>query len=204
MSEFKSRFPGYDVLRKRNSPSWNEQTRQVIAKRLQEVPERKFFDSGEWETLVALCNRIIPQPDRPEAPVPIAPFIDSKMHEDKKDGYRYEGMPSMQESWKLGLKAIDDESRIRFGTLFRNLSPEQQDDIIRSIQEEQVKSRLWQTLPPKRFFTSRVLHDIPSVYYAHPESWNEIGFGGPASPRGYFRLGENRSDPWEALEAEHE
>ncbi|MGH6677602.1 MAG: gluconate 2-dehydrogenase subunit 3 family protein, partial [Bradyrhizobium sp.] len=36
--------------------------------------------------------------------------------------------------------------------------------------------------------------------YAHPAAWSEIGFGGPASPRGYVRLGANRRDEWEAAE----
>jgi len=35
----------------------------------------------------------------------------------------------------------------------------------------------------------------------HPASWNEIGFGGPASPRGYVRMNFDRRDPWEAAEA---
>ena len=39
------------------------------------------------------------------------------------------------------------------------------------------------------------------AYYAHPTAWNEIGFGGPASPRGYVRMGFDRRDPWEAAEA---
>ena len=36
------------------------------------------------------------------------------------------------------------------------------------------------------------------AYYAHPAAWNEIGFGGPASPRGYVRMDFDRRDPWEA------
>jgi hypothetical protein len=28
-----------------------------------------------------------------------------------------------------------------------------------------------------------------SAFYSHPWAWNEIGFGGPAYPRGYMRLG---------------
>ena len=40
------------------------------------------------------------------------------------------------------------------------------------------------------------------AYYAHPTAWNEMGFGGPASPRGYVRMDKNRRDPWEAAEAE--
>ena len=27
------------------------------------------------------------------------------------------------------------------------------------------------------------------AFYSHPWAWNEIGFGGPAYPRGYMRLG---------------
>ena len=49
-----------------------------------------------------------------------------------------------------------------------------------------------------------MLHDIGSAYYAHPTAWSEIGFGGPASPRGYVRMDENRRDPWEAVEHRHD
>ena len=64
----------------------------------------------------------------------------------------------------------------------------------------------WWALPGaecrcKLFFDHRVIPDITHAYYAHPTAWNEIGFGGPASPRGYVRMGLDRSDPWEAAEA---
>jgi hypothetical protein len=39
------------------------------------------------------------------------------------------------------------------------------------------------------------------MYYSHPHSWSEIGFGGPANPRGYVRMYYDRRDPWEAAEA---
>ena len=55
-------------------------------------------------------------------------------------------------------------------------------------------------MPSKLFFDKRVVHDIAGAYYGHPTAWNEIGFGGPASPRGYVRLDANRRDPWEAAE----
>jgi hypothetical protein len=41
---------------------------------------------------------------------------------------------------------------------------------------------------------------VVGIYYAHPAAWSEIGFGGPASPRGYVRLGFDERDPWEAEE----
>jgi hypothetical protein len=45
------------------------------------------------------------------------------------------------------------------------------------------------------------MRDVLHAYYSHPTAWNEIGFGGPASPRGYVRMGYDRRDPWEAVEA---
>jgi hypothetical protein len=48
-------YPGYDVLSKRNTPSWNEQTRRVIDRRLAIDPdEHRFFSDAEWATLRAL------------------------------------------------------------------------------------------------------------------------------------------------------
>ena len=40
-----------------------------------------------------------------------------------------------------------------------------------------------------------------SAYYAHPWAWNEIGFGGPAYPRGYARLGLGQRESWEGAPA---
>ncbi|MFZ1198854.1 MAG: gluconate 2-dehydrogenase subunit 3 family protein [Desulfobacterales bacterium] len=200
MSEFIPRFPRYDVLSKRHTPSWNEQTRRVVEKRRRDIPARRFFDPHEWATLEAIGARIIPQPDRSDSPVPIAPFIDAKLFEDRTDGTRYAGMPPLQEAWRQGLQGIDEESRRRFGDSFCDLPPERQDDILRAVQQGEVESDGWRQLPAAQFFKSRLLHDIVSVYYAHPAAWSEIGFGGPASPRGYVRLRPDRHDPWEAAE----
>jgi len=56
-------------------------------------------------------------------------------------------------------------------------------------------------MSPAHFFEQRLLHDIVVAYWSHPTAWNEIGWGGPASPRGYVRMGLDRRDPWEAVEA---
>jgi hypothetical protein len=34
-----------------------------------------------------------------------------------------------------------------------------------------------------------VMRHALSAFYSHPWAWNEIGFGGPAYPRGYIRMG---------------
>jgi hypothetical protein len=39
-----------------------------------------------------------------------------------------------------------------------------------------------------------------TAFFSHPWSWNEIGFGGPAYPRGYANLGIDRREHWEVQE----
>mgnify|MGYP003362980393 CR=1 FL=1 len=56
----RNRYPGYDVLVKRHSPSWNEATRRVMDARLGVPREPRFLSRIEWDTLVAICDRIIP------------------------------------------------------------------------------------------------------------------------------------------------
>ncbi|CAN5816102.1 gluconate 2-dehydrogenase subunit 3 family protein [soil metagenome] len=199
-TDFRTPYPDYNVLDKWDSPSWNEQTREVVGRRLRDVPERRFFQPDEWATLEAVCSRIIPQPDRPGDPVPIVPFIDQKLQENRGDGYRYENMPPMQEAWRLGIAGIEEESHKRFHARFTELSSTHQDEILRRVQEGEVEGDVWKELPPKRFFTSQLLNTVVGIYYLHPAAWSEIGYGGPASPRGYVRLGFDQRDAWEAEE----
>jgi hypothetical protein len=161
--------------------------------------EPVFFTPAEWRTLQALCERILPQPPR-RRPVPIAAMIDHKMEADQRDGFRHVSMPPQREAWRRGLAALEQEARERYGAPFHALPQTRQDELLRGIAEGDARSAAWGDMAAKRFFASRVLHDIGSAYYAHPTSWNEIGFGGPASPRGYVRMDFDRRDPWEAVE----
>jgi hypothetical protein len=193
------RFPGYDVLAKRHTPSWNEKTRRVIDQRLALAREPRFLRPEEWATLVAICDRIMPQPhDRP--PVPLAAMVDAKLHEDRRDGYRDHRLPPLREAWRRGLAGIDAEARRRHRVGFAELDTAEQDALLRAVQDGEIAGD-WDGMPPALFFAKRLLFDIVTSYYAHPAAWSEIGFGGPASPRGYVRMDFDRRDPWEAAEA---
>jgi hypothetical protein len=197
MSDFKTPYPDYDVLEKWDSPSWNDRTRAVVQHRLEDVPERRFLTEDEWALLEAVAARLIPQSDR-ETPVPIVPWIDDTLAANRGPGYRYADMPPMRDAWRQGLAGIAGEARERYGIGFRELSPDTQDALLRAIQRGETDGRHWGDLPADRFFSELLLKQIAAVYYAHPAAWSEIGFGGPASPRGYVRLGFDERDPWEA------
>lgn len=197
---FRTPFEGYDVLAKWDSPSWNEQTRAVIARRLREVPERRFLTADEWELLEMVVRRLLPQPDRPGHPVPIVPWIDRQLDLDQGEGFRYVDAPPLREAWRLGLQGIEEESGRQGARRFVELSPGEQEEVLRRVQAGEVTGRSWTRIPPRRFFTEMLLKTVAGIYYSHPAAWSEIGFGGPASPRGYVRLGLDQRDPWEAVE----
>jgi hypothetical protein len=202
MSPFRPAYFGYDVLAKWNTPSWDEQTREVIRRRLTEVPQRRFFTETEWQTLESICGRLVPQPDRAE-PIPIVPWIDEKLHHNRRDGFRHENMPPLRDAWRLGLQGVDQESRRRFGRPFSSIDQVDQDLVLKCLQTGEIDDRFWIRLSAQRFFTTILLKEVVGEYYAHPAAWSEVGFGGPASPRGYVRLGFNHRDEWEAQERIH-
>ncbi|MCW2239965.1 gluconate 2-dehydrogenase subunit 3 family protein [Azospirillum canadense] len=196
------RYPGYDVLAKRNGPSWNDKTRAVIDRRLAIDPEdHRIFDDAAWRTLKAVCDRIVPQPPKRAAPIPVAALLDRRLQEDRRDGHRDVRLPPIAEAWRRGLAALDAECRRAHDRPFHDLGPDQQDALLRAMQEGRLDDPAWEGMPSRLFFASRLLPDILEAYYSHPTAWNEIGFGGPASPRGYVRMGFDRRDPWEASEA---
>jgi hypothetical protein len=199
MTPLRTPYVDYDVLAKWDTPSWDDQTRAVIRKRLTELPQRRYLSESEWETLEAICACVVPQPDRLH-PIPIVPWIDEKLDHDRRDGFRYEDMPPLREAWRLGLEGIDQESRRLFGADFRSLPRVDQHAVLRTVQAGDVGGAVWEHLPAQRFFATVLLKEVVGEYYAHPAAWSEVGFGGPASPRGYVRLGENQRDAWEAQE----
>jgi hypothetical protein len=192
-------YRGYDVLHKWNSESFDDTTRGVLRARLESIPPRRFFTEAEWQLLEALAARILPQPDRAE-PVPITPWIDAQLHAGVQEGFRYANMPPQSEAWRRSLAAIDAEARFRHDRAFVELEPAQADALLEAIGGGQANRDLWPGLDPQRFFIGVLAKTIAGMYYSHPAAWSEVGFGGPASPRGYVRLGFDQRDPWEAKE----
>ena len=200
--KFSTRYPNYNVLDKWSSADWDDQTRRVVRQRLEEVPPIRFFTADEARTLAAVADRIIPQPDRgDDEKVPIVPWIDEKLYEDRRNGYRYEELPPQREAWRLGLKGIDETAQALFDEkLFTDLDPLSQDVVLAHVERGRAPGAAWERIPAARFFRSVLSITIVKIYYAHPLAWNEIGYNGPSSPRGHVRKWEGSVDPWEAKE----
>jgi len=197
-------YPGFSTLDQR--AFWDAATRQTVMDRVEQVPAIRFFDGGEAATMQAICNRILPQDDRdPERRIPVLNYLDNRLYSGMSDGYRYEDMPADGDAFRLGIQAIDEISVHLHAKRFTELEMAQQEEVLETIHDAHPPAggNIWKRMPVDRFWLLLV-QDIAAAYYAHPWSWDEIGFGGPAYPRGYVRLENGKAEPWEKDEQRYE
>lgn len=194
------RYPRADILAQR--AHWDEATRAVVLDRVHNVPPFRFFDARRRRTLEALCARVVPQEHRPpDRRVPIAPWIDDRCHRRVTDGFRFADMPANEVAWTRGLDGLDQTAEALHGGRFDALDGGRQDEVLRAIAGGDPPGAVWERLPARRWWIHIAARQIVGVYYAHPYAWDEIGFGGPAYPRGYTALNFGAPEPWEPREA---
>ncbi len=185
---------------------WDAATREVVHKRVVEATPIRFFTPEEARTLAAVADRILPQDDRTESHrIAILPDIDKRLHENRIEGYQYEDMPSDREAYKLAAQAFEQMAQDVYGKHFCDLPTLEQEKLVLSLHDGEPAGakKLWKQMNVERFWTMLV-SDCCSVYYAHPYAWDEVGFGGPAYPRGYMRLEEGEPEPWEVNEQRYD
>jgi len=180
------RYPDYDVLA--NARHWDETTRRAILDRVENPPPLRFFGAEEARTLGVFLDVVLAQDAEPR--IPVLAMVDAKLHDGKLDGFRYAHMPDDRETWRLVAAALDG---------FADLGAAERYEVVAAFADGRLDgleidaSSAW----------SVVMRGALSEFYSHPWAWNEIGFGGPAYPRGYMRLqpGPAGREPYEAEEA---
>lgn len=193
-------YPGFSTLAQQRF--WDDATRAVVLARVREIPPVRFFTPDEAAVMRAVLARVLPQDDRDAAhQIPILPVIDERLHAGRIDGYRYEGMPPDGEAYRLGLQAIDAIAQHLHGKPFVDLGPREQDEVLKTLHDGRppAAEEIWRRMSAKHYW-SMLLQDAADAYYAHPYAWDEIGFGGPAYPRGYMRQENGQPEPWEVAE----
>jgi hypothetical protein len=192
----RSRFPDFDVLAE--AQHWDAQTRDVVLARINSVPEFSFFTGAEVKTLRPFVDVVMAQDAEPK--IPVLNFIDEKLAKGSRDGYRYFVLPDDDELWRTVARGLD-----RAG--FTSEPLEQQQELVDRFSQARLNGEPWDQM--NQAFAWEIVHrDILTAFYSHPWAWNEIGFGGPAYPRGYSRFGsrhlpESEREAWEGREAVH-
>ncbi len=194
MSGPASRFPGFDVLGQ--SGHWDPVTAGVVLARVGRPPDIRFFTPAEEAAATALCDRLLGQDDEPG--IPVVPQIDARLAEQETDGWRYEDMPEDGQAWRDSLRFLDEDSQAACSSDFARAGREDQRAVIQAVQDLGAKD--WHGLKAARVWSLWTRYACTACY-AHPSAWNEIGFPGPAYPRGYKNPGVNRREPFEVADA---
>jgi Gluconate 2-dehydrogenase subunit 3 len=193
------RYPDYDVLAEIDH--WDEVTRRVVLDRVHNVPPFRFFDEHERDVLKAFCDTLLAQDAEPR--IPVLSYIDEKLHAGTGDGYQFYDLPFDGEVWRCVARGLDDEARALGVGSFIELAEHHRNQVVHRFAQAELTGGVWATLSVSRAF-SVVVRYANQAFYSHPWSWNEIGFGGPAYPRGYAAFGNaelGEREPWEGREA---
>ena len=183
------RFPGFDVLSQ--AGHWDTVTAELIAKRTGQPPAPRFFTSTERASAAALLDQLTGQCDQPLG-VPVMEMVDARLAAGETDGWHYADMPEDGQAWRDTLGYLDKDAHSRCGTSFADAPRQDQAAIIQAVQD----SHEWHGLAAPRVWSLWTRYACTALY-SHPSAWSEMGFPGPAYPRGYKNAGVGRLEPFE-------
>ena len=209
-----SRYPAYNVMDEVSA--WDDHTQSIVSARLVREHGWRYLNDVEAEILRAACSVIVDDL-RSDIVDFVVGHIDDKLHADKGEGQRKAGVPPIRELLSGGLKALDDVARTRYKLPFISLDDASQLQLLEELSASRLTpadawdgSRLVDTgvgggdnsqvraSVPQHDFFQKLLTLTVEAYYSHPKVWSELGYGGPAYPRGYVRTQLGQLDPWEA------
>lgn len=189
------RYPSYNVLN--DKEHWDDHTRSIVTSRLEITGARRFLKRHEEALLRVICSHLVD--DHLEERIDfVLSHIDETLSSKIGEGQRHIHVPKGPDLIRSGLKALDQWVKKRHGVRFTDLSDAIQYQSLMDLSKMKTPELPeWRKVPPIEFF-KKLLSLTLEAYYSHPDVWSEIGYGGPAYPRGYVRTQLGQLDPWEA------
>ena len=192
------RYPDYNVLDE--AGHWDEVTRRLVLERVEQVPPIRFFTDDEaLDARRVLRRRAGPGP-RAEDPG----AEHGRRQARSPASSTASATPTCPTTARPGggvALGLDAAARQHGADDFAGASEDVQTPGRRRLRQGQAArrgvGRAAAATRPGRSSSRAIL----SAFYSHPWAWNEIGFGGPAYPRGYARLGVGQRESWEGAPA---
>jgi hypothetical protein len=189
----KSHYPSYDVLTEKEN--WDTVTQQIIFERTN--PNRQtYFANEDKELLIAMLPILFPS-HLGEVSLDVVTLFENRCANGKVIGYPKGSKYKKSQIIHLGLKNIRKQVYSQYETIFTKLPEELQHKFVEDMQKNIGYLNIWQDVNPQLFFKT-LLKELISIVYSDPSIWSDIGYGGPAYPRGYYAFGPEQFDSWEA------
>jgi hypothetical protein len=190
-----TRFPGLDSAAQ--ASHWDAATAGVVLSRLGMPPDIRFFTPTEEAIATALCDQLLDLDQDSE--IAVVNMIDARLAEQETDGWRYEDMPEDGKAWRLSLAGLDVDAGTWYGLGFAECGALDQIKLIQAVQD--LGAGDWHDLNASHVWSLWTRYAC-TAFYSHPSAWNEIGFPGPAYPRGYKNAGVGKREPFEVADAQ--
>ena len=175
---------------------WDPVTADLVTARLGPPSGPHSSPAAEAACAGVLLNLLTGQEDDPE--IPVLEMVDARLDAGETDGWRYADMPEDGQAWRDTLAYLDADAAARCGTTFAAAPEEDQLALIQAVQD--LTSGDWHGLNAAHVWSLWTRYACTALY-AHPLAWNEIGFPGPAYPRGYKNAGVDKLEPFEVRDA---
>lgn len=193
----RGRYPGFDVLD--SADTWDDVTAGVVLARLQPPIALHFFTVREAAAAGALLDLLLAQDGEPR--IPLLPLVDARLAAGETDGWHYDDLPEDAAAWRASLRFLDqDAGAHERDATFAGLSGADQARVVQAVQDRSGAGERWHGWPAGHVWSLWTRYAC-AAFYSHPWAWNEIGFPGPAYPRGYLHLGVNARERWESADA---
>jgi hypothetical protein len=201
----RDRFPGFDA--RAESGHWDPVTAGAVLARVGMPPDIRFFTPAEEAVGRALCDQLLDQQadehtDRSGSRggdwIPVLNLIDARLAADQGDGWRYHDMRHDGQAWRDTLAALDEDAVVRFGDGFAACAADERAVLVQAVQD--VGTGQWHGLCAEHVWSLWTRYAC-TAFYSHPAAWTEIGFPGPAYPRGYKNTGVDAREPFEVRDA---
>jgi hypothetical protein len=189
------RFPGFEVLAQ--IAHWDPVTAAVVVDRVGINPDIRFFTPIEEATATALFDRLLDQQE--VSRIPVTAMVDSRLAEARTDGWRYQDMPEDAQAWRDSLARLIEDARVRYRHDFAACSADEQNSLLQAVQDTGTGD--WHGMNAAHVWSLWTRYAC-TAFFAHPAAWNEIGFPGPAYPRGYKNSGVDRREPFEVRDVQ--
>lgn len=186
-----SRFAGQHALGERGH--WDEATSALILERTQNPPRVTFFTAEEEAVVSPMLDRLVGQDEEGAARVPLINPVDGRLAAGETDGWHHADLPADSEVWRRTARFLDEDARERHGSGFATSTREQQEAILEAVHRTK---GAWHGMPAGRLWDLWLRYAC-TAFYSFPSVWDEMGFPGPAYPRGYSNLGLDRRERFE-------
>jgi Gluconate 2-dehydrogenase subunit 3 len=192
----RGRFPGFDVLD--SIDAWDVTTAGVVLARLAPSGGLAFFTPHEVGIAGPLLDLLLAQDRNPK--VPVMQLIDARLAVGETDGWHYDEMPEDAQAWRDTLRFLDQDATAHHdGRGFAHLIDTERAALIQAVQEAAAAGIDWHGWSATHVWSLWTRYAC-TAFYSHPWAWNEIGFPGPAYPRGYLNPGVDSLERWEVAD----